>query len=95
MVTEPQTRVEVIESQKSGVEAPLIDQSTGLLSPEATPDPESALGPTETGETAGNSEDVALDDYDSDTIVVDTGRSENERGETQELTEYTRTTQDS
>jgi hypothetical protein len=93
--TEPQIEIEVAQSQKSGVDAPPIDQSTGLLSPEATPDPESATGPIETGETAGNSEDVAPDDYDSDTIVVDTGRSENEGGEMQELTEHTRTTQDS
>ena len=77
------------------MEAPPIDQNTGLLSPEAIPDPESALRPVGTGETAGDSEDAAPDDYDSDTIVVDTGRSESEGGGTQELTEHTRTTQDS
>ena len=93
-VAEPQTQIEVTASQKSGVDAPPIDQSTGLLSPEATPDPESAPGPVETGETAGDSEDVAPDDYDSDTIVVDTSRSENEGGETQELAEHTRATQE-
>jgi len=95
MVTEPQVRIEVAESQKSGVEAPSINQSTGLLSPEATPDPESAPGPVGTGETARDSEDAALDDYNSDIIIVDTGRSESEGGGTQELTEHTRTTQDS
>jgi hypothetical protein len=95
MVIEPQPRIEVIESQKSGVEAPLIDRSTGLLSPEVIPDPESALRPVRTGETAGDSEDAAPDDYNSDIIVVDTSRSESEGGGTQELTEYTRTIQDS
>ena len=55
-------------------------------------DPESALGLVETGETAGDSEDVAPDDYDSDIIVVDISRSENEGGETQELAEHMRTT---
>jgi hypothetical protein len=64
------------------VEAPLIDQSTGLLSPKAIPDLESALGPVGTDETVRDSEDAALDDYDSDIIVVDTGRSESEGGGT-------------
>jgi len=77
------------------VEAPFINQSTGLLSSEAIPDLKSVLRLVKTDKTARNNEDVALDDYDSDMIVVDTSRSENERGETQELTEYTRTTQDS
>ena len=77
------------------MEAPPIDQSTGLLSPKAIPDLKSALRPVGTGETAGDSEDAALDDYDSDIIVVDTSRSESEEGRTQELTEYTRITQDS
>jgi hypothetical protein len=76
------------------VDAPPINQSIGLLSPKATPDPKSALGPVETGETAGDSEDVAYDDYNSDIIIVDIGHSENERGETQELAEHTRTTQE-
>ena len=95
MITDPQVWIEVVKSQKSGVEAPPIDQSTGLLSPKATPDPESALRPVRTSETAGDSEDAALDDYNSDIIIVDTGRSESEGGGTQELTEHTRTTQDS
>ena len=60
------------------MEAPLIDQSTGLLSPEAIPDPESALGPVGIGETVRDNEDVAPDDYDSNIIVVNTGRSESE-----------------
>ena len=82
MVTEPQVRIEVVESQKSGVEALFINQSTGLLSPETIPDLESAPGPVGTGETAGDSEDAAIDDYNSDIIVVDTGRSESEGGRT-------------
>jgi hypothetical protein len=64
------------------VEAPPINQSTGLLSPKAIPDPESVLGPVGTGETARDSEDAAPDDYNSDIIVVDTSRSESEGGRT-------------
>jgi hypothetical protein len=75
-----------------GVDAPPINQSIGLLSPKATPDPKSALGPVEIGETTSDSEDVAYDDYNSDIIIVDIGHSENERGKTQELAKYTRTT---
>jgi hypothetical protein len=55
------------------------------LSPKATPDSKSALGPVEIRETAGNN-------YDSDIIVVNISRSENKGGETQELAEYTRAT---
>jgi hypothetical protein len=76
------------------VNAPPINQSTGLLSPKATPDPKSALGPIETGETTGDSEDVALNDYDSNIIVVNTSRSKNKGGETQELAKHTRATQE-
>jgi hypothetical protein len=65
------------------------------LSPKATPDPESVTGLIETDKTTGNSEDVASDDYNSNTIVVDIGRSKNKEGEIQELTEHTRITQDS
>jgi hypothetical protein len=77
------------------VKAPLINQSTGLLSLKAIPDLKSVLGPVRTSETAGDSEDAALDDYNSDIIIVNTSRSKSEGGGTQELTEYTRTTQDS
>jgi hypothetical protein len=74
------------------VDAPPINQSIGLLSPKATPDPESALGLIEIGETAGDSEDVAYNDYNSDIIVVNISYSENKQGKTQKLTKYTCTT---
>ena len=74
------------------MDAFLINQRIGLLSPKATPDPKSALGPVETGETAGDSEGVAHDDYDSDIIIVDIGYNKNERSETQKLAKHTRTT---
>ena len=80
MVTDPQVRIEVVESQKSGVEAPLINQRTGLLSLKATPDLKSVLRPVRISETAEDSEDAALDVYDSDIIIVDTSRSESEEG---------------
>jgi hypothetical protein len=69
-------------SQKLGVDAPPINQSTGLLSPKATPDPKSALRLVETGETASNSKDVAPNNYNSNIIIINTSRSENEGGET-------------
>ena len=62
------------------MEAPLIDQSIGLLSPKATPDPKSALRPVRISETAGDSEDVALNDYNSNIIIVDISRSKSEGG---------------
>ena len=62
------------------MEAPLIDQSIGLLSPKATPDPKSALRPVRISKTVKDSEDAAPDDYNSDIIVVDIGRSESEGG---------------
>jgi hypothetical protein len=92
MVAEPQTQIKVIASQKSRVDAPPINQSIGLLSPKAIPDPKSALGLVEIGETASDSKDVAPDDYDSDIIIIDISRSENEGGKTQELAEHTRAT---
>ena len=52
------------------------------MSLETTPDLKSALRPAEISETARNNEDVALDNYDSDMIVVNISRSENERGKT-------------
>jgi hypothetical protein len=62
------------------------------LSPKATLDPKSALGPVEIGETASDSEDVAPNNYNSDIIVVNISRSENKRGKTQELAKHTRAT---
>jgi hypothetical protein len=62
------------------------------LSPEAIPDPESALGPVETGETASDSEDVAPNNYNSNIIIINISRSENKGGKTQKLAKYTRTT---
>jgi hypothetical protein len=62
------------------------------LSPKAILDPKSALGLIETRETAGDSEDVAPDNYNSNIIVVNISRSENKGGKTQELAKYTRTT---
>ena len=76
------------------MDAPPINQSTGLLSPKATPDPKSALGPIEIEETASDSEDVAHNDYNSDIIVVNIGHSENKRGKTQEPAKHTYTTQE-
>ena len=94
MVVEPQTQIEVIASQKLRVDTPPINQSIGLLSLKAIPDLKSALGPVEIGETASNNKDVALNDYNSDIIIINTSRSENKGGKTQELAEYTRTTQE-
>jgi hypothetical protein len=62
------------------------------LSPKATPDPKSALGPVKTGETASNSKDIALDNYNSDIIIINISRSKNKGGETQELAKYIRAT---
>jgi hypothetical protein len=62
------------------------------LSPKAIPDPKSALGPVETGETASDSKDVAPNDYNSDIIIIDISRSKNKGGETQELAKHTRAT---
>ena len=93
MVVEPQTQIEVIASQKLRVDTPPINQSIGLLSLKAIPDPKSALGPVETGETAGNSKDVALNNYNSNIIIINTSRNKNEGGEIQELAKHTRATQ--
>jgi hypothetical protein len=62
------------------------------LSLKAIPDPKSALGPIETGETASNSKDVASNDYNSDIIIINISRSKNKGGETQELAKYIRAT---
>jgi hypothetical protein len=64
------------------VEAPLINRSIRLLSPKAIPDPESALGPVRTSETAKDSEDAALNDYNSDIIIVDISRNKSEEDRT-------------
>ena len=74
------------------MDAPLINQSIGLLSPKAILDPKSALGLIETRETASNSKDVALNDYNSDIIIINISRSKNKEGETQKLAKYTRVT---
>jgi hypothetical protein len=62
------------------------------LSPKAIPDPKSALGPIETGETTGDSENIAYNDYNSDIIIVNIGYNKNKQGKTQELAKHTRTT---
>jgi hypothetical protein len=58
------------------------------LSPKAILDPKSALRPVETRETTSNSKDVALNDYNSDIIIINISRSENKGGKTQELAKY-------
>ena len=70
------------------MDTPPINQSTRLLSPKATLDLKSALGPVEIGETASNSEDIALNNYNSDIIVINISRSENKGGKTQELAKH-------
>ena len=55
-------------------------------------DPKSALGLVETRETTSDSKDVALNDYNSDIIIINISRSKNKEGETQELAKYTRAT---
>ena len=62
------------------------------MSPKATPDPKSALGPVEIGETASDSKDIAPNDYNSDIIIINISRSKNKGGETQELAKHTRAT---
>jgi hypothetical protein len=62
------------------------------LSPKAIPDLKSALRPIEIRETTNNSEDIALNDYNSNIIVINISRSKNEEGETQELAKYIYTT---
>ena len=52
------------------------------MSPKATLDPESALGPVETGETTSDSEDIAPNDYNSDIIVINISRNKNKGGKT-------------
>jgi hypothetical protein len=64
------------------VDTPSINQSIGLLSPKATPDPKSALGPVEIEETASNNKDVAPNNYNNNIIIVNISRSENKGGKT-------------
>jgi hypothetical protein len=51
------------------------------LSLKAILDPKSALGLVEIGETAGNSKDVASNNYNSNIIIINISRSENKGGE--------------
>ena len=51
------------------------------MSLKAIPDPKSALGLVEIGETTGNSKDVALNNYYSNIIIINISRSENKGGE--------------
>ena len=74
------------------MDTPPINQSTRLLSPKATLDLKSALGPVEIGETASDSKDIAPNDYNSDIIIINISRSKNEGGKTQELAKHTRAT---
>ena len=90
VATEPQGSV----SQKSGVDdSP--DSSTGLLTPEPTPEPSDSMPETVIagGDIAGNSTREATPNYDSDTIVVDTGRVSSETGDLG-LHKHTRPTQE-
>jgi len=52
------------------------------LSLKAIPDPKSALGLIEIRETISNSKDIALNNYNSDIIVVNISRNKNKEGET-------------
>ena len=62
------------------------------MSPKAIPDPKSALRLVEIEETAGDSKDIALNNYNSNIIVINISRSENKGGEMQELAKYIRAT---
>ena len=61
------------------------------MSLKAILDPKSALGLVEIGETTSNNKDVAPDNYNSNIIIINISYNKNKRGETQELTKYTRT----
>jgi hypothetical protein len=60
--------------------------------PKAILDPKSALGLVEIRETASNSKDIALNNYNSNIIVINTSYNENKGGKTQKLAKYTRIT---
>ena len=62
------------------------------MSLKAIPDPKSALGLIEIGETTSNSKDIAFNDYNSNIIIINISRSKNKGGETQELAKHTRAT---
>ena len=62
------------------------------MSLKAILDPKSALGLVEIKETTSNSKDVALNDYNSDIIIINISYSENKGGETQKLAKYTHAT---
>ena len=51
------------------------------MSSKAILNPKSALGLVEIGETTSNSKDVAPNNYNSNTIVINISRSENKGGE--------------
>jgi hypothetical protein len=51
------------------------------LSLKAIPDPKSALGPIETRETTSDNKDIALNNYNSNIIVINISRNKNKRGE--------------
>ena len=62
------------------------------MSPKAILDPKSALGLVEIGETAGDSKDVAPNNYNSNIIIINISCSKNKGGEIQELAKYMRAT---
>ena len=74
------------------MDAPLINQSIGLLSPKAILDPKSALGLIEIRETTSDSKDIALNNYNSNIIIINISCSKNKGGEIQELAKYMRAT---
>jgi hypothetical protein len=58
------------------------------LSPKAILDPKSALGLIEIRETTSDNEDIALNNYNSDIIIINISYSDNKRGKTQDLAKY-------
>ena len=64
------------------------------MSLKAILDPKSALRLIETRETTNNSKDIALNNYNSNTIIINISRSENKGGKMQELVKHTHTTQE-
>jgi hypothetical protein len=72
-----------------------LDSSTGLLTPELTPEPSNGMPETVVvrGETVRNSTHEATPDYDSDIIVVDIREVSSETSDL-ELYKHTRLTQE-
>jgi hypothetical protein len=72
-----------------------LDLSIGLLTPEPTPEPSISIPETVVagGEIARNSTHEATPNYDSDTIIVDTGEVSSEAGDLG-LYKHTRPTQE-